>query len=59
MYVLIQAGALARVAAGVVPFDSRAALLVAAGVCWSFSFGLFLAVYTPYLWRARVDGKEG
>jgi uncharacterized protein involved in response to NO len=59
MYMLIQAGALARVAAAIAPVAWRDALLVAAGVCWSASFALFLAVYTPYLWRPRVDGKEG
>ena len=59
MYVLIQAGALLRVAAGIAPPHWRTSALVASGACWSLSFALFLLTYTPYLWRARIDGKEG
>ena len=59
MYALIQAGAVARVAAGLAPADWRAALLTASALCWTVSFALFLAVYAPYLWKARLDGKEG
>ena len=59
MYALIQAGAVARVAAGLAPPEWRNGALVLAGACWSLSFALFLLVYAPYLWRARIDGKEG
>jgi uncharacterized protein involved in response to NO len=59
MYVLILAAALLRTLAGFVPADWREATLLAAGACWSLSFAGFLAVYAPYLLRARVDGKEG
>lgn len=59
MYVLIQAGAVARVAAGLAPPQWRTAALVVSGACWCLSFGLFLLVYAPYLWRARLDGKAG
>ena len=59
MYALIQAGAVTRVGAGLAPLEWRSALLGASGVCWTLSFALFLAVYGPYLWQARVDGKEG
>ncbi len=59
MYVLIQAGAFTRVAAGMAPPEWRNGLLVTAGVCWSLAFALFLLVYAPYLWRPRLDGKEG
>ena len=59
MYVLIQLGAVTRVAAGMAPLQWRNGLLVAAGACWSIAFALYLLVYAPYLWRARVDGKEG
>jgi uncharacterized protein involved in response to NO len=59
MYALIQAGAVARVAAGMAPPQWRTSALVIAGACWSLSFALFLLVYAPYLWQARVDGKEG
>jgi uncharacterized protein involved in response to NO len=59
MYMLIQAGAFARVAAGMAPGQWRASLLVTAGACWTMSFALYLLVYAPYLWRPRLDGKEG
>jgi uncharacterized protein involved in response to NO len=59
MYALIQAGALVRVAAGMAPPQWRASALSIAGACWSLAFALFLLVYAPYLWRPRVDGKEG
>ncbi|MFB9240524.1 NnrS family protein [Massilia antarctica] len=59
MYFLVQGGAVLRMLAQFVPADWRAAALVASGACWSLSFALFLLVYTPYLWRARIDGREG
>lgn len=59
MYALIQAGAVIRVAAGMAPLEWRASLLTVSGACWSLSFALLLLVYAPYLWRARIDGKEG
>ncbi|MEJ7804578.1 MAG: NnrS family protein [Telluria sp.] len=59
MYVLIQAGAFTRVAAGMAPVQWRNGLLVVAGASWSLAFVLFLVVYAPYLWRPRLDGKEG
>jgi uncharacterized protein involved in response to NO len=59
MYVLIQSGALARVAAAFVPLQWRTAALLLSGACWCAAFLLYLAVYTPYLLRARIDGKEG
>lgn len=59
MYALIQAGALLRVGAALAPPEWRHATLLLSGACWSLSFSLFLIVYTPYLWRARLDGKEG
>lgn len=59
MYLLIQTGAVLRVLAQFTPFEWRDGALLASGVCWSLSFLLFLLVYTPYLWRARIDGREG
>lgn len=59
MYTLIQAGAVSRVAAGMAPPEWRAGMLAVSGVCWSLSFLLLLLVYAPYLWRPRIDGKEG
>lgn len=59
MYWLIQLGALARLLAAVGPASLSMPLLLAAGACWSLAFGLYACVYAPYLWRARVDGREG
>jgi uncharacterized protein involved in response to NO len=59
MYVLIQVGALARVLAAFVPGPWRDMGLLVSAVCWCAAFGLYLAVYTPYLMKARIDGKEG
>lgn len=59
MYLLIQAGAVLRLFAQFAPGSWRNAALLVSGVCWSLSFVLFLLVYAPYLWRARIDGREG
>ena len=59
MYALAQAGVLARLAAAVGPGDWRNAALVLAAACWTAAFALYLLVYAPYLFRARIDGKEG
>lgn len=59
MYWLIQLAALLRVVAALTGGTPRNAALLVSGLCWSLSLLLFLVVYTPYLWRARIDGKEG
>jgi uncharacterized protein involved in response to NO len=59
MYVAIQLGVLARLAAGLPGAPWRDALLVAAGACWSMAFLAYVAIYAPRLWQARVDGREG
>jgi uncharacterized protein involved in response to NO len=59
MFLLIEAGAVLRVLAAFVPAAWRDAGLLASGACWAAGFTVFLAAYSPYLWRPRVDGKEG
>jgi uncharacterized protein involved in response to NO len=59
MYVLIQLAVLLRLAAALVPGGARDPLLVGAGVCWTAAFTLYAAVYGPYLYRPRLDGREG
>lgn len=59
MYVLLQAGVLARLAAALGDAGLRAWALLAATVCWCLAFALFCVVYGPYLVRPRVDGREG
>lgn len=38
---------------------SYAAPLVAAAVAWSSAFAIYLWVFTPWLMRTRLDGKDG
>ena len=59
MYWLIQLGALARLLAAAGPASLYVPALLAAGLCWSLAFTGFVLAYAPYLWRARVDGREG
>lgn len=58
MYVLIQLGVLLRLAAALAP-AVRDPALIAAGACWTAAFAAYLFTYTPYLLRARIDGREG
>jgi uncharacterized protein involved in response to NO len=30
-----------------------------AAILWTASFLLFIGIYSPILWRPRVDGKPG
>lgn len=59
MYILVQAGAAGRLAASLSQTEIRDALLVFSAACWAGAFLLYVAVYSPYLMAARVDGKEG
>ena len=59
MYWLVQLGAAARLLAAVGPASLAMPMLLAAGLCWSLAFVLYAVTYAPYLWRPRVDGREG
>lgn len=59
MYVLIQLGVVGRLAAALSVGATRDVAMVAAAVCWSAAFALYVAVYGLYLCRPRVDGREG
>lgn len=59
MYVLVQLGALLRLCAALAPPAWREHALLSAAACWSAAFLLYLAVYGPYLFRARIDGRDG
>lgn len=59
MYLLIQAGALARVAAAFDLAGLRDTALIISTLCWSAAFALYVIVYGPYLLRPRIDGREG
>lgn len=59
MYVLLHGGVLARLGAAFADGSLRSAALVMAALCWSLSFVLYCLVYGPYLFKSRVDGREG
>ena len=59
MYGLIQLGAIVRVAAAMDVSGWRNTGLLVATLCWSFAFLLYLIGYGPFLWRARIDGRDG
>jgi uncharacterized protein involved in response to NO len=58
-YVLVQIGALLRVATPFFAGDAQRSLLVSAGLAWAGAFGWFAILYAPILTRPRVDGKPG
>jgi uncharacterized protein involved in response to NO len=59
MYALIQIGAVARFAAAIDVSGVRNLALLVTTACWSAAFLLYLLVYSPYLFKARIDGREG
>jgi uncharacterized protein involved in response to NO len=58
-YLLVHAGALARVGSLLAPGPLSTPLLVAGGLLWAAAFGLFALLYAPILLRPRADGLEG
>lgn len=58
-FVLIQAAAIARVAAVVVAPAHYRALVVLSGSLWVLAFAVFLFRYWPMLTRPRLDGRPG
>lgn len=59
MYVLIQVAVVARFCAALNITGWRDGELVVAAASWSAAFVFFLIIYGPYLFRPRLDGKEG
>jgi len=58
-YSLVLAAAALRVLLPVVWPQAHVWALQAAALLWAAAFALYLWVYTPWLLRARVDGKDG
>lgn len=58
-YLLLTVSALVRVLAPALPGTNYLWTAILAGLLWLAAFVLFLAVYTPILFRPRVDGKSG
>jgi uncharacterized protein involved in response to NO len=58
-YLLVHAGAAARVLAALAPGPIQPPLVLIGGLLWAAAFGLFAVLYGSILTRPRVDGKEG
>jgi uncharacterized protein involved in response to NO len=58
-YVLVHAGALARVLAPMGPANLLTGLLMIGGALWAAAFALYAVLYWPILTRPRVDGQPG
>jgi uncharacterized protein involved in response to NO len=58
-YLLVHAGALARVGAALAWGPAPGTLLAIGGVLWAAAFGLFAFVYAPILRSPRADGRDG
>ena len=59
-YLLVLAAAICRVLVPLIaPPDWFAHYVTGAAVTWSAAFVIYLVIYTPWLTRTRVDGKDG
>lgn len=58
-YTLVMGAALVRVFMPLLAPASYAAWLFTAGLAWSLAFVIYLALYGPWLFSTRVDGKDG
>lgn len=58
-YSLVMLAAVLRVFVPVIAPQYLASSLVVAAVAWTFAFAFYLLVFTPWLLRARLDGKDG
>ena len=58
-YGLVIAAAVLRVLLPLVAPQATALALSGAAVAWSAGFVIYLWIYTPWLTRTRVDGKDG
>lgn len=58
-YGFVMGAAVMRVFMPVLAPSMYAFALVATAVLWSAAFGIYLWVYTPWLTRTRLDGKDG
>jgi uncharacterized protein involved in response to NO len=58
-YLLILLAAVLRVVVPLVAPGLLVASVIAAALAWSLAFALYLKVFTPWLLRARLDGKDG
>jgi uncharacterized protein involved in response to NO len=58
-YALVMLAALLRVLLPLLLPSLYSAFLITAAACWSLAFLIYLWVFTPWLLRTRLDGKDG
>lgn len=58
-YLLVMAAAATRVLLPLADPSWMPLALVAAATAWAAAFGVYLFIYTPWLLKARLDGKDG
>jgi len=58
-YALVMAAAVLRVLVPAVRPEWYAHALEAAAGLWAIAFAIYLVIYTPWLLRTRLDGKDG
>jgi uncharacterized protein involved in response to NO len=58
-YLCMALAAIVRVAGPIALPALKPEAVAASGILWALSLVLYLVKYTPYLTRARIDGKEG
>jgi uncharacterized protein involved in response to NO len=58
-YVLVMGAAAVRVLLPLAMPQWLPLALVIAAVAWAVAFAIYLFIYTPWLLRARIDGKDG
>ena len=58
-YALVMAAAVLRVLVPLASAQWYVTSVVLAAAAWSVAFGIYLVVFTPWLLRSRIDGKDG
>ena len=58
-FMAINIAALIRVTAPLLAPGTYTPSMTLAGLMWMIAFGIFAVIYSPFLLRARVDGKPG
>lgn len=58
-YALVMAAAVLRVVLPILAPQWFLQSLLAAALAWSAALGIYLVIYTPWLLRVRLDGKDG
>lgn len=58
-YMLVMAAALLRVVLPILAPQWFVQSLLAAALAWTAAFGIYLVIYSPWLMRTRLDGKDG